>query len=140
LDGDTYGTPAVSETDVCSASPGYVALDTDCNDDDVTINPDAIETCDGIDNNCDSVVDNVPGGCIITVQGKYDAIIGSGNIQLLAGEHAEDGLILDRDVIVKFIGEYDEINDELLTTITSLSGPTMTIIGGTVITENIILQ
>ena len=44
----------------CEVIPpmGYVANDLDCNDDNNSINPDAIEICDGIDNNCNGMEDD----------------------------------------------------------------------------------
>ncbi len=36
---------------------GFVACD-DCNDNDDTVNPNAVELCDGMDNNCDGTPDN----------------------------------------------------------------------------------
>jgi hypothetical protein len=41
-------------------SPGanYVLTDGDCNDTNASINPNAIEICDSIDNNCDGLIDN----------------------------------------------------------------------------------
>ncbi len=58
-DGDGYGTPTVSLTQ-CDQPAGYVADNTDCNDDPVTggmIHPAATEICDGVDNNCNSATD-----------------------------------------------------------------------------------
>ena len=55
-DGDTYGNPAVS-IQACIAPPGYVANSLDCNDSNAGIKPGATEICDGIDNNCDSQID-----------------------------------------------------------------------------------
>ncbi|MFK7807420.1 MAG: MopE-related protein, partial [Saprospiraceae bacterium] len=57
-DGDGYGSLNLT-INSCSLvpDPGYVANFDDCNDDDSDINPDAPETCDGIDNNCDGNTD-----------------------------------------------------------------------------------
>jgi len=57
LDGDTYGNPA-SLTLACSAPTGYVITYTDCNDQNAAVNPAATEVCDGVDNDCDLVVDD----------------------------------------------------------------------------------
>jgi Putative metal-binding motif/Secretion system C-terminal sorting domain/Proprotein convertase P-domain len=44
--------------DLCAPDGFYTALvGNDCNDDDPNINPDATEICDGVDNNCDSQMD-----------------------------------------------------------------------------------
>jgi hypothetical protein len=55
-DGDGYGNAAVSQ-EACSAPTGYVADNTDCNDNCATCHPGATEVCDGEDNDCDSAVD-----------------------------------------------------------------------------------
>jgi len=55
-DGDGYGDPD-SSTASCSAPAGYLANSEDCDDSDAAINPPASELCDGIDNDCDELVD-----------------------------------------------------------------------------------
>ncbi|ULQ55044.1 T9SS type A sorting domain-containing protein [Flavihumibacter rivuli] len=55
-DGDGYGDPAVSISS-CKPEPGYVTTSGDCNDNNATIRPGATETCDGVDNDCDGLVD-----------------------------------------------------------------------------------
>lgn len=60
VDGDGYGNPASSM--VSEMQPlGYVLNNTDCDDANKRINPGEIDVCyDGIDNNCDGIIDN---GC-----------------------------------------------------------------------------
>ena len=56
-DGDSYGDPGSSITD-CAAPEGHVSNDDDCDDSDSSISPDATETCDGVDEDCDGTVDD----------------------------------------------------------------------------------
>ncbi|GDX83218.1 hypothetical protein LBMAG42_50290 [Deltaproteobacteria bacterium] len=55
-DGDGYGDAAAS-TDACSAPGGYVSVASDCDDGESAVNPAALESCNGIDDNCDGTVD-----------------------------------------------------------------------------------
>ena len=55
-DGDGFGS-STSITDACSAPAGYVANGSDCNDGDAAVYPGNAEACDGVDNNCDAVID-----------------------------------------------------------------------------------
>ena len=54
LDGDLYSTTPLYD---CEQPDGHVLSNTDCNDEDVTIFPDADEVCDGKDNDCDNEID-----------------------------------------------------------------------------------
>ncbi len=60
LDGDGYGDPgATVDGDTCTGSDPTLTTDTsDCYDGDPAISPDGTETCDGLDNDCDTIVDN----------------------------------------------------------------------------------
>jgi hypothetical protein len=57
IDEDGFGNPFISDRR-CSEGDGYVVNDLDCNDGDEAINPNAVEVCDLIDNDCDSMVDD----------------------------------------------------------------------------------
>jgi hypothetical protein len=57
-DGDGFGNPAISQT-TCSGAPvGYVTNNTDCDDTNAAINPNAIEVCNAIDDDCDGIADD----------------------------------------------------------------------------------
>ena len=55
-DADGYGNPSVSDVE-CSAPSGYVADNTDCDDTRAATYPGAPEYCNGIDDDCDSTID-----------------------------------------------------------------------------------
>jgi len=57
LDGDGWGDPA-SATIECLQPTGYVSDSSDCDDANAAVNPGALEVCDGIDDDCDSLVDH----------------------------------------------------------------------------------
>jgi len=69
-DRDGYGDPA-SPMRVCATRLGelaqpHVSNNGDCDDSRDTFSPTAIESCDGFDENCNGIVDDVPGGCDCT--------------------------------------------------------------------------
>jgi hypothetical protein len=56
-DGDTYG-DASSSVSTCNGAPvGYVAGNTDCDDNNAAVNPAATEVCNSIDDDCDGLTD-----------------------------------------------------------------------------------
>lgn len=67
-DGDGYGNPDVSVM-ACERPTGYVKDNTDCDDNDMAVNPGAVEIPgDDIDNNCDGVNEDI--ACISDCSGK----------------------------------------------------------------------
>jgi hypothetical protein len=59
-----------------SDGDGYTSTDcggTDCDDDDASINPAASETCDGVDNDCDSTVDEDDATDVLTWYADLDS-------------------------------------------------------------------
>ncbi|MEZ4317798.1 MAG: MopE-related protein [Myxococcota bacterium] len=56
VDGDGYGNP-LDRTDTCTIPGDRVTNDRDCDDLDASVSPDAVEVCDGVDNDCDDAVD-----------------------------------------------------------------------------------
>ena len=55
-DSDSYGNPLVTDIE-CNRPSGYVANATDCDDTRALTNPGASETCNGIDDDCDTTID-----------------------------------------------------------------------------------
>jgi len=58
-DGDGFGNPNIS-IQACSLQNGYVTNNTDCDDTQTAVNPNAPEICDGLDNDCNGTIDDNP--------------------------------------------------------------------------------
>jgi hypothetical protein len=73
LDNDGFGSP-FNSVELCEQTDGFVLDNTDCDDNDFSINPGAQETCaDALDNNCDGQVDE---GCVIDNDGDgFDSTV-----------------------------------------------------------------
>jgi hypothetical protein len=57
VDGDGFGAPD-TETTACILEDDQTMIGADCDDTNSLVNPDAFEVCDGIDNDCDTLVDD----------------------------------------------------------------------------------
>ncbi|MBF0379273.1 MAG: hypothetical protein HQK72_17595 [Desulfamplus sp.] len=57
-DGDGYGKSSSGTTQACSPPTGYSIYSTDCDDTRSNRFPNNPEICDGVDNNCDTIVDD----------------------------------------------------------------------------------
>jgi hypothetical protein len=55
-DGDTFGVTSLTAR-ACAAPPGYSGDAGDCDDTRSSVHPGATEACDGIDNDCDAIID-----------------------------------------------------------------------------------
>ncbi len=59
-DADGYGSDTLTAT-ACDQPTAMVDNESDCDDLDAAVNPDATEVCDGIDNDCDNLIDSDDG-------------------------------------------------------------------------------
>lgn len=56
-DGDGFGGDALTFM-ACEAPEGFFATNDDCDDTNADVNPDGLEICDGLDNDCDGALDD----------------------------------------------------------------------------------
>ncbi|MCC6723341.1 MAG: M36 family metallopeptidase, partial [Saprospiraceae bacterium] len=77
-DGDTYGNPNDSQSFCQTCGSGYVSDNTDCNDNNVAINPVATEICNQLDDDCDTQIDE---GGVCQSDPCYSLLVGASPFQ-----------------------------------------------------------
>jgi len=106
-DGDGYGDAARVER-ACAPFDGAVDDASDCDDTDVTVYPSAAELCDGLDNDCDAVVDaEVVPRDHPTIQDAIDALPDGSTVCLAPGLHFDPFDVSGRTIRIEGI-ERDE--------------------------------
>jgi len=91
-DDDGYGIPG-SEVLDCDQPDGYVELEGDCDDADPLLNPGEIDLCDGIDTDCDGVIDDgmIEGWALMSIDHVYSKVW---DVDLASGALTEIGPLL----------------------------------------------
>ncbi len=118
-DGDRY--PSKNSLATCNQPTGYfpvsyfIKTDADCNDNDPSIHPDAIEVIDNIDNNCNELVDEIVNNLIETQAGNSISVVAfpnpnSGNFINLE----LSGLVKPLTHLMLFDARGRQVQDEML--------------------------
>jgi hypothetical protein len=113
-DGDGHGDPTTGES-ACGLREGWVEVGDDCDDSSAAVHPGAVETCSGVDDNCDGrvdvdAVDAVVGYLDADGDGHGDAATATARCALLADEVATAGDCDDGDAAVH--PEAEDVCDE----------------------------
>ena len=95
-DGDGFGSNNLTTTGCLEAPPsGYTDNNLDCNDDNAAVNPNVIEVSDGLDNDCNGLIDDIVGVSALYLQVKtypnpvhdvltivLEDVLGEANVQI----------------------------------------------------------
>ncbi|MSQ00790.1 MAG: hypothetical protein EXR71_02730 [Myxococcales bacterium] len=99
-DGDTFGDPD-APTVACDGAGAFVADNTDCDDGDAAINGAAVDLCSGVDEDCDTVLDDALTATLVAADGAVTDI----SEVLRAGTGASPSYIGDQEAYQVVVAE-----------------------------------
>jgi hypothetical protein len=94
VDGDTYGDALTSVQGACGPDNTWVTDDRDCDDGDANIHPDAVEICNGLDDDCNAEIDEVLPATTWYADGDGDGY-GDPESVVDAGCQPDEGFVTD---------------------------------------------
>jgi len=111
LDGDGYGNSSSGTIHACGATAGYVSDNSDCNDSNASVHPEAAEVCgNGIDDNCNGQTDeNCTEGLPVLIVKTYPAKEGDAGYTTVDIE-----VRLDRPAVLEVRLNYATSNDDAI--------------------------
>jgi len=137
-DGDTYGDPATEVVGVDDPSaPGdlWVANNTDCDDNDPTVNPGELEIADLVDNDCDTVVDNGFKYAFATSSQSHGSLGGLSGADQICDDFATAAALPDGEYAAWLSSSTDDAKDRV-SAVDPLDTSTYVNTGGAVIADD----
>ena len=99
-DGDGFGNPSITQS-ACAAPSGYVTNANDCNDSNSFVYPGSVEICNGVDDDCDTILDegfDMDNDGVTICQGDCNdnnALVYPGAFELCNGEDEDCDTLID---------------------------------------------
>ena len=96
VDLDTYGDPLTARF-VCELGEGLVAVAGDCDDGNGQVNPGTAETCNGVDDDCDGLVDDDPADGTLQYRDYDGDSFGDPDAAMSSCDGLQDGYVTNDD-------------------------------------------
>jgi hypothetical protein len=108
IDGDGYGNASVTQI-ACDTEAGWVSIAGDCNDHDSSVHPGATEACNGLDDDCDTTIDEdvpIPSGTPYVTEYKWQQTSAVLQWTSVPGATGYDVVVGDLDLLHASLGDF----------------------------------